>query len=47
MVQSIEPGGRISKDGRLRIEDRIVEINQHDLHEVSFQRQVKVFIYTH
>ena len=37
MVQSIEPGGRISKDGRLRVEDRIVEINEHNLHEISFQ----------
>nr|KAG5714293.1 hypothetical protein BaRGS_018510 [Batillaria attramentaria] len=27
MIQSVEPGGRIQKDGRLSAEDRIVEIN--------------------
>ena len=36
MVQNIEPGGRIEKDGRLKVHDRIIEINGQDLHNVTF-----------
>ncbi|XP_030754620.1 partitioning defective 3 homolog [Sitophilus oryzae] len=37
LVQGIEPGGRIDRDGRLAIYDRIVEINGQNLINISFQ----------
>lgn len=38
MVQGIEPGGRINQDGRLKVHDRIIEINGQDLHNVTFPK---------
>ena len=38
LVQGVETGGRVDKDGRLRQNDRIVEINGIPLLNVSFQR---------
>ena len=38
MIQSVEPGGRIHKDGRLNQGDRIVEINGADLASATFTR---------
>ena len=40
MIQSVEPGGRIHKDGRLNQGDRIVEINGADLASATFTRLV-------
>lgn len=40
LVQGIEPGGRIDRDGRLTIFDRIVEINGQNLINMPFQRFV-------
>lgn len=31
LVQGIEPGGRVHRDGRLNIFDRIIEINGSNL----------------
>lgn len=38
LVQGIEPGGRIDRDGRLAIYDRIIEINGQNLLNMPFQR---------
>lgn len=38
LVQRIEPGGRVARDGRLSIYDRIVEINGVRLLDMPFQR---------
>lgn len=38
LVQGIEPGGRIDRDGRLAINDRIIEINGQNLLNMPFQR---------
>lgn len=38
LVQGIEPGGRIDRDGRLAIYDRIIEINGQNLLNTPFQR---------
>lgn len=38
LVQGIEPGGRIDRDGRLAIFDRIIEINGQNLLNMPFQR---------
>lgn len=43
LVQGIEPGGRIHRDGRISIQDRIVEINSHPLKDVPFHRAQEVF----
>lgn len=40
VVQGIEPGGRIDRDGKLAIHDRIIEINGQNLLNMSFQRFV-------
>lgn len=42
VVQGIEPGGRIDRDGKLAIHDRIIEINGQNLLNMSFQRFVSV-----
>lgn len=36
LVQGIEPGGRVDRDGRLAVYDRIVEINGHNLLDQPF-----------
>lgn len=38
VVQGIEPGGRIDRDGKLAIYDRIIEINGQNLLNMPFQR---------
>lgn len=43
VIQGIEPGGRIDRDGRLHVSDRIIEINGHSLHNVSFQKAQDIF----
>ena len=42
-VQSIESGGRIDRDGRLKAADRIVEINGTSLVALDFRRAQEVF----
>lgn len=44
LVQGIEPGGRIDRDGRLAMYDRIIEINGQNLINMPFQRQVSILI---
>ncbi|XP_044753306.1 partitioning defective 3 homolog isoform X3 [Coccinella septempunctata] len=43
LVQGIEPGGRIDRDGRLAINDRIIEINGQNLLNMPFQRVQDMF----
>ncbi|XP_067127490.1 LOW QUALITY PROTEIN: partitioning defective 3 homolog [Centruroides vittatus] len=43
LVQGIEPGGRIDRDGRLRVSDRIVEINGRRLSRVGFRQAQDIF----
>ncbi len=38
VIQGIEPGGRIYQDGRLKVQDRIVEINGTSLVDVDFTK---------
>lgn len=38
LVQGIEPGGRIARDGRLAPFDRIIEINGCNLLDMPFHR---------
>ena len=42
VVQGIEPGGRIDRDGRLAVEDAIVAINGYPLKETSFNKGKKI-----
>ncbi|XP_017782343.1 PREDICTED: partitioning defective 3 homolog isoform X2 [Nicrophorus vespilloides] len=42
-VQGIEPGGRIDRDGRLAIFDRIIEINSQNLINMPFPRVQEMF----
>ncbi|XP_021913897.1 partitioning defective 3 homolog isoform X3 [Zootermopsis nevadensis] len=43
LVQGIEPGGRIDRDGRLVVYDRIIEINGQNLLNMPFQRVQEIF----
>lgn len=43
VIQGIEPGGRIDRDGRLRVGDTIVEVNGRSLLNLSFQAAQQVF----
>ena len=43
LVQGVEPGGRISRDGRIQVRDRIIEINGHPLKDVPFHRAQELF----
>lgn len=43
LVKGIEPGGRIDRDGRLSLYDRVVEINGENLINMPFQRYCKVY----
>lgn len=43
VIQGIEPGGRIDRDGRLRVGDTIVEVNGRSLLHLSFQAAQQVF----
>ena len=38
VIQGIEAGGRIYRDGRLAVHDRIVEINGTSLVDVEFTK---------
>lgn len=40
LVQGIEPGGRVHCDGRLKVYDRIVEINGRSLLDQPFNAYV-------
>ncbi|CAH1156234.1 unnamed protein product [Phaedon cochleariae] len=43
LVKGIEPGGRVDRDGRLAVGDRVVEINGENLIDMSFQRVQDLF----
>ncbi|KAK6617840.1 hypothetical protein RUM43_014068 [Polyplax serrata] len=43
LVQGIEPGGRVHKDGRLSVFDRIIEINGSNLLNEPFQKVQEIF----
>lgn len=43
IVQGIEPGGRVDRDGRLAVGDEIVEINGYDLVQVKFNKAQEIF----
>jgi partitioning defective protein 3 len=43
VVQGIEPGGRVDRDGRLAVGDEIVEINGYPLTTVSFNKAQEIF----
>nr|CAD7568685.1 unnamed protein product [Timema californicum] len=43
LVQGIEPGGKIDRDGRLAIYDRIIEINGKNLLNMPFHRVQEIF----
>lgn len=43
VIQGIEPGGRIDRDGRLAVLDRIVEINGYSLLELPFSKAQEIF----
>jgi len=42
-VQGIEPNGRVARDGRLAVFDRIVEINGANLLNKPFHRVQEIF----
>ncbi|XP_064456727.1 partitioning defective 3 homolog isoform X3 [Ornithodoros turicata] len=43
VIQGIEPGGRIHRDGRIQVGDTVVEVNGQSLLHVSFEEAQKVF----
>ena len=43
LIQGIEPGGRIDRDGRLAVGDRIVEINGYTLIDMPFHKSQEIF----
>ena len=43
VVQGIEPGGRVDRDGRLAVGDEIVEINGFPLTNVQFTKAQEIF----
>jgi partitioning defective protein 3 len=43
VVQGIEPGGRIDRDGRLAVGDGIVAINGYQLQATSFNKAQEIF----
>ena len=43
VVQGIEPGGRVDRDGRLAVGDEIVEINGFPLTNVLFNKAQEIF----
>lgn len=43
VIQGIEPGGRIDRDGRLAVNDRITEINSYSLTEIPFHKAQEIF----
>ena len=43
VVQGIEPGGRVDRDGRLAVGDEIVDINGYALTAVPFAKAQEIF----
>ena len=43
VVQGIEPGGRVDRDGRLAVGDEIIEINGYSLAQVGFNKAQEIF----
>ena len=43
IVQGIEPGGRVDRDGRLAVEDAIVAINNYSLKDITFNKAQEIF----
>ena len=43
VIQGIEPGGRIDRNGTLAVNDRIIEINGHYLIDLPFNKSQEVF----
>ena len=43
LVQGVESGGRIHRDGRIHVGDRIVDINSNPLRDVAFHRAQELF----
>ena len=43
VIQGIEPGGRIDRDGRLAVHDRIIEINGYTLVDLPFNKAQEIF----
>ena len=44
LIQDIDPNGRIHRDGRLRVHDRIVAINGISLIGTDFYKSVLLFM---
>lgn len=38
LVEGVEPAGRIARDGRIQVHDRIIEINGRSLSNITFQK---------
>ena len=43
LIQGIEPGGRIDRDSRLAVGDRIVQINGYSLIDIPFHKSQEIF----
>ncbi|XP_045138577.1 partitioning defective 3 homolog isoform X15 [Portunus trituberculatus] len=43
LVEGVEPAGRIARDGRIQVHDRIIEINGRSLNNVTFQKAQEIF----
>ena len=43
LVQGIEPGGRVDRDGRLAVGDQIVRINGYALYDTPFDKAQEIF----
>ncbi|KAG7168127.1 Partitioning defective 3-like [Homarus americanus] len=43
LVEGVEPGGRIARDGRIEVHDRIIEINGRPLNNITFQKAQEIF----
>ena len=44
LVQGVEPGGKVDADGRLQVNDRIVDINGNNLIDQPFHVLVLSFL---
>ncbi|KAK3864199.1 hypothetical protein Pcinc_030096 [Petrolisthes cinctipes] len=43
LVEGVEQNGRIARDGRIEVHDRIVEINGRHLNNITFQKAQEIF----
>ncbi|KAK7086822.1 Partitioning defective 3, partial [Halocaridina rubra] len=43
LVEGVEPGGRIARDGRIEVHDKIIEINGKTLSNITFQKAQEIF----